>query len=452
MISIDSHSHLIQLLVALSGGVLLFILSYMGLQRAVFKTLIVIIPFQFLTSVYGSFNMAATYMLGISMLLNQSWIKRKTRENWPLILPVLIIFLVFLISWTLAPRIFWGKTVFYMIMLGSNIFLFYMTYHFISDKDDVITFFNLLILCNILVIIYCVIQMFITEKGYSFLNISEFNIGAHSYVEGTRTSIKGGRILGPFNSVGTTAGYFVIQCILLFYYILNTNNYKKLTFILLFCNVALLIGTGNRGGFLSFLLSGFLYAYFFRKKIGLQKTIIFLISFFLILISSSYIMVKYTDYNVVYKKLLDTQMEGVVPDSRSGWGFVVEKIFEKPVLGHGPRLVTKGEYKEQVKWPKGEIGFWPHNLYLYILYTTGLIGFAAYCLLGFAYLRTLSKLRLRFNEKDNFLSGLPMLGIIIFIVFLFDQMKIEFLRPGLLDYQHYIFALFGMFCGLKKLK
>ena len=452
MFNIESTSHLIQLLIALIGGISFFMFSYIGFQRFLFKALIVIIPFQFFTSVYGSFNMVATYMLGISMLLNQSWIKKKTRENWPLILPVLIIFLVFLLSWALAPRIFWGKTVFYMIMLGSNIFLFYMTYHFISDKDDVITFFNLLLLCNILVIIYCVIQIFITEGGYSFLNISEFNIRAHRYVEGTRTRVEGGRIQGPFNSLGTTAGYFVIQCTLLFYSILNTNNYRKLTFILLFCNVALLLATGNRGGFLSFLLSGFLYAYVFRKKIGMQKTIIFLISFFLILISSSYIMIKYTDYNVVYKRLLGTQMEGIVPDTRSGWTFVVEKIFEKPVLGHGPRLVTRGEYKEQVKWPKGEIGFWPHNLYLYILYTTGLIGFAAYCLLGFAYLRTLSKLRLRFNENDNFLSGLPVLGIIIFIVFLFDQMKIEFLRPALLDYQHYIFALLGMFCGLKKLK
>ena len=437
-----STSHLVQLLIASIAGISLFVFSYIGYQRFFFKALIILIPFQFIDSIYGSFNMAATYMLGISMFLNRSWLKKKAEDNWPLILPFFMIGLVFFLSWTQSPRIFWSKTIFYMIMLGSNIFLFYMTYHIISSREDFINFFNLLIFCNILVILYCFFQFVIGFQEYNVLGIGEFRIQ-----QNLEEKL---RIVGPFNAVGITAEYFVIQCIILAYYVLISGKYKKLALILIFCNTALLIGTGNRGGFISFLLSIVLFAYFFRKSLGVGRTLLLLIASFFILITSSFLMVKYTDFNVLYERLLGTQMEGLTPDTRSGWSFVLEKIVEKPVLGHGPRLVTTIDYDRLIKWPKDEIGFWPHNLYLYILYTTGMIGFIAYSILGLSYLRILGKLKLILNENDDFLSGLPKLGIIIFIVFLFDQMKVEFLRPSLLDYQHYLFALSGMFCALKK--
>ena len=133
-----STSHFIQLLFALGGGILLFVLAYIGLQRYLFKALILIIPFQFIESAYGSLNMAVTYVLGVSMFLNQSWIRKTTQENWPLIWPFVIIMFSFFLSWSQTPRIVWSKNFFYLIMLGSNLFLSYMTYHFVSGKEDVV--------------------------------------------------------------------------------------------------------------------------------------------------------------------------------------------------------------------------------------------------------------------------------------------------------------------------
>lgn len=439
-----STNHLIQLLVALGGGLSLFVLSHMGFQRLLFKALVIIIPFQFLNSKYGSFNMAFTYVLGASMFLNQSWIKKKTKENWPLILPFVIIIFAFLLSWTQAPRMFWGKNIFYMIMLGSNVFLFYMAYHFVSDRDDVVTLFNLLLFCNVLVIIYCVFQMIIGFDEYSFLGIKEFSFQAN--LEEKR------RLVGPFNAVGITAEYLVIQCVLLTYYVLNGEQYRKVILFIILCNVAALIGTGNRGGFISFLLSFLLFIYFFRKRLGVQKTVAMFLAWSLMLTAASYIMIKHTDFNVIYERLMSTEVKGFTPDTRSGWPFVVEKILEKPVLGHGPRLVTVADYDKPMRWPKGEIGFYPHNLYLYILYSMGLVGFLAYCLWAVKYLQILGKSKRILSENDKLLSGLPKLGIIVFVIFLFDQMKVEFFRWNLLDFQHYLSVLFGMFCGLKKLK
>lgn len=167
-------------------------------------------------------------------------------------------------------------------------------------------------------------------------------------------------------------------------------------------------------------------------------------------------MINYSHYNVMYDRLLGTKMDGITPDTRGGahgWPLVVEKILEKPVLGHGPQLLRKIDYPTSKIWLEGsEFGGFPHNLYLYILYTLGVIGFLAYSFLGMRYITILSKLKMNLDKNDKFLSGLPKLGIIVFAIFLFDQMKVEFLRPSLLDYQHYLSVLFGMFCGLRKIR
>lgn len=443
MFDFESTGKVVQLLIALGGGISLFIFSYIGIQRQLFKVLIIIIPFQIIDSAYGSLNMAVTYVLGASMFLNQSWIRKKAKENWPLLWSFFIVIISFFLSWIEAPRIAWSQTLFYMIMLGSNIVLFYMTYHFISSREDIVSLFNLMLFCNVLVIIYCVIQAIIGESEHALLGIKELSMQQN---KGDLT-----RIVGPFNAIGITGEYLVIQYLLLAYYLLTTQKYKMLIIGVISCNVALLIGTGNRGGFISFILSLFLFCYGFRKRLGLKKNILILIAFFVVLVSVSYVMITYTSYNVIYDRLLGTEMDGITPDTRRGWPFVVEKIIEKPVLGHGPRILRKKDYPTSKIWLEGsEIGGYPHNLYLYILYTMGIIGLFAYSVLGMRYIKLLSTLRMNLDKNDKFLSGLPKLGIIVFAVFLFDQMKIEFLRSELLDYQHYLSVLFGMFCGLKR--
>ena len=448
MFDFESTGKVVQLLIALGGGISLFIFSYIGIQRQLFKALIIIIPFQFIDSAYGSLNMAITYVLGASMFLNQSWIKKNTKENWPLLWPFFIVIISFFLSWIEAPRIAWSQTLFYMIMLGSNIVLFYMAYHFISSREDIVSLFNLMLFCNVLVIIYCVIQAIIGEGEHALLGIKELSMQQNS-----RDLT---RIVGPFNAIGITAEYLVIQCLLLAYYFITANKYKMLVIGIIFCNVALLIGTGNRGGFISFMLSLFLFCYGFRKRLGPKKNILILLASFVVLISTSYIMITYTSYNVVYDRLLGTEMDGITPDTRGGehgWALVVEKICEKPVLGHGPRLLRKKDYPTSNIWlDDGEIGCYPHNLYLYILYTMGVVGFFAYSVLGMRYITILSKSKMNPDKNDKFLSGLPKLGIIVFVIFLFDQMKIEFLRDHLLDYQHYLSVLFGMFCGLRRIE
>jgi O-antigen ligase len=256
---------------------------------------------------------------------------------------------------------------------------------------------------------------------------------------------------GPFNAVGITAEYLVIQCILLTHYLLNIQKIRKLIVVILVFNIGILVGTGSRGSFISFLVSVFFFISFFRKSIGIKRITVMIPAFFIILLLPSYIMIKHTQFNVLYQRLQDTEMEGVVPETRFNWPYIVDRILEKPLFGHGPYILTTRTNTRSIRLPKGNIYTYPHNLYLFILYTVGLSGIFAYSFWAVSYVKLLIRSKKRLMKKDTFISELPKLGILVFAIFLLDQMKIEFLRPNLLDYQHYISALLGMFCSLKKI-
>ena len=156
------------------------------------------------------------------------------------------------------------------------------------------------------------------------------------------------------------------------------------------------------------------------------------------------------DCTVLYDRFRDTEFEGFTPDTRVGWKYVVKRIWERPVIGHGPEIIRPEVDSQRRNWPEGYIKFYPHNLYLFILYTTGVVGFIAYGIWAVTYWRILCRENRRKRPYRGLGKGLPTLGMVVFIIFLIDQLKVEFLRSGLLDYQHYIAALFGMFVGLQR--
>lgn len=442
--------HAVQLAVALSAAIIFFLFAYFGGARLLYKAIVILIPFQLIDSKYGSLNMAVTYILTVATIFNPSWFEKTTKEKLPLIWIFILIMASFLMSWSIAPKAYFNKTLAYFVMLLSNIFLFYITYHYISKKDDIIEMFRLLFFSNFMVILYCFLTVVLIGKSTVLFGIEEFSLN--------QIDPKIMRIVGPFSAIGITAEYIVLQCILILYAILNSKYFNRyFLFVLFISNFIILIGTGNRGGMLSFMLSLVLFVYLYRKLIGSVKTILVLCSIIVVLSVSSFFMVKYSAYNVIFDRLMNTEMKGLTPDTRErDWLLTVKKIPEKPVIGHGPRIVLEKEYPSNAILPRGQLSFYPHNLYLFLLYTTGAIGLFVYSLLCIKYFYTLLKIKKRFSDKkyanDRFLIGLPLTGIIVLIVFLFDQMKIEFLRHNLLDYQHYLAVLFGMFYGIVKIE
>ena len=162
-------------------------------------------------------------------------------------------------------------------MIVSNIVLFYMVYSIITNKKDIIVLFQVLMVLNVLVILYCVVQFYVGENSYTLFGIQEFNIRSNL--------TEFNRIVGPFNAVGITAEYFVIQNLLLLYKAVIFKKYRILVFIVILCNFALLIGTGNRGGLISYVISIFVFLLTFKNIFEAKKyfIIVTLISSYLLL-------------------------------------------------------------------------------------------------------------------------------------------------------------------------
>ena len=377
------------------------------------------------------------------MLLHSGGQKAGRRSATPLIIPFVLLILAYLIAWSMAPKMFWPKYMVNLIQVGSDIVLFYMSYVYFRSEKNLDTFFKALIVSNVLVIIYSVIQVFV---GYGHLSL--FGTDELALLDNREDQ----RLVGPFQAVGITAEYLVIQSLLLAHYMVQSGRLRKAGFVILLCNLAVLVGTGNRGGFIIALLAVVLFLYFYKRYIGGKGVIMAGLGFVIMMTASSFVMLTYTDFNLLYDRLLGTEIEGFTPDSRSGWGDVVEKIVENPVIGHGPRVVIPGEYDPPPRsWPEGHITYYPHSLYLYILYTTGALGFIAYGTWAITYWKILCWERRRKRVFRKLGKGLSTLGMLIFVIFLIDQLKVEFLRSYLLDYQHYLAALFGMFVAVRNI-
>jgi len=444
MTFLDSTSHVIQLLVALSGALIIFIMAYTGYARALFIGLIVMIPFQPIESKYGSINMAVTYVVGFAMLLNNVRYKGKISPSIPLIVPFSLLIFTFLLSWSMAPKLFSDKYFWHLIIITSNVVLFYMSYSFFTKEKDLEIFFKALITSNVLVIAYCLMQVLVGYGKFSLLGINELGMIQNRQDQ---------RLAGPFHAVGITAEYIVIQSLLIAHYIVHASTRRWIGYLILVCNFAILVGTGNRGGFISALLAALMFLYFYRKQIGRRGVMLAGSGFAVMIVISSYLMIAYTDFNVLYTRLIGTEIEGVTPDTRQGWGYVADRIAEDPVIGHGPRIVRTSDFQQPPReWPAGHIRFWPHNLYLYILYTTGILGFIAYASWAATYWNLLNRVRRRTRDLPGIGYGLATLGMIVLAIVLIDQIKVEFLRSNLLDYQHYLAALFGMFASLHKIE
>ena len=86
---------------------------------------------------------------------------------------------------------------------------------------------------------------------------------------------------------------------------------------------------------------------------------------------------------------------------------------------------------------------YPHNLYLFLLATIGLVGLIAF--MNFI-LRPLHRCwqAMSLSSLSEEHATFAKIGVVIMIVFLVDQLKIEFMRIALVDYWHFLFAIFGV--------
>ncbi len=161
----------------------------------------------------------------------------------------------------------------------------------------------------------------------------------------------------------------------------------------------------------------------------------------------SVIVVMFSQFNVLFDRFADTEVRDGVVDSRSKiWPLAIERIMEKPVFGHGPRIRLIDEDKRL--FPRSHKFMpHPHSMYLYFWYTLGITGLLVY--LGYFFRQLLYYYSVRRNNiQDDYLKYMPRIAIVIWFLIMVDQAKVSAFRYAFSDYQHYLFAIFGMMLGM----
>jgi type IV secretory pathway VirB2 component (pilin) len=193
------------------------------------------------------------------------------------------------------------------------------------------------------------------------------------------------------------------------------------------------LSTGNRGGLVGIAII-FVYGLFLlRKRISFVSKTLIVTGALSLLTAADYVLSKYTYATSPIQRLLNTQMVGVVPETRTmTWWPSIKKSMEHPWVGSGPWFEIEKGLNFQ---------FWPHNAYLFYLQTLGLFGLGAFTWIMFRVAKMSFLFRDRLPGRDN-LADLMILAHIWLVVFAVEQLGIDHQRDDI--YPYLVWLLFGV--------
>lgn len=431
-------AQIIQLSGALLAAVVIFVAAYAAPLRISVAILLVLIPFQPIETSYGSANTVMTYVLFGALLI------RGRLVYAPILGSMLLVVFGYLLSISQLPRSVYVLHGVEVIALVSAFLVLVLAYNLAREIEDPKFIINLLAVSNFLAVLYCVVQFGVAPgESLELFGSKEFTLNKNRG-EGDA------RLVGPFGTPGITAAYFMTMSLILVHECIYSTAKRRIFLSgLAVANVAMILATANRGSFLV-LLGGLLWiVYLFRKRLGAAGVIQIVTVSTVVVIGMASVVATYTDYGQMFDRLeKTTEFEEGVPSTRAFvWPIAWENIEKKPVLGHGPRILQQHELRFRRVPSEQLVSPYPHNLYLYLLVTVGVVGLACMLLFFGRVLYGLAKGAKYGAYSSDYERGLVSIGIIVVVTFLIDEIKIEFLRNGTADYAQFMFALFGLFLG-----
>ncbi len=198
---------------------------------------------------------------------------------------------------------------------------------------------------------------------------------------------------------------------------------------------AVLVGTATRGGVLAFAFACVYSLWVFRRHLNLGKYVMLIAGATIVFFSMQAVLQKYTLAVSVADRIAATKFEGVEIDTRVGiWPAVISRASEHILIGHGPWYST-GAGLERI--------FWPHNGYLYYLFTVGLFGLSVFLVIAYKLVR----ITLRYGRP---LAEGTYLGVALSILsaqlveFFVGQMRTDYQRATDFVYPYLAWMLFGL--------
>ncbi len=198
---------------------------------------------------------------------------------------------------------------------------------------------------------------------------------------------------------------------------------------LLVLTVFIMFMTVTRGGIVSLIIGLAYLAWLQRRRLRLVPMVLMLASAIVGLLGINSIVANFTFSGNLFERMVDptsTQFEFGLPAARlSLWRSAFERMMQHPIIGHGPvYMIEKGL----------DFWFWPHNGYLFIGNMVGIVGLTCFLWLLWRLWR-LSRPPGTDLHDPNYARAFLIIGHVQMLVFMVDQMKIDFARMPTYTYQ-----------------
>jgi O-antigen ligase len=434
-------SQIFQLSLGLIGAILILVAAYGLPLKLSVGILLFMIPFQPIETRFGSVNILMTYVLFGALML------RGRLRYMPMLGAMLLVLFAYLLSISQLHQALYFYHGLHVFFIVSGLLVFVLAYNMAREVENPRYIINFLIAANVVSVLYCLLQ-FSVGPGEKMFLFGNQDLWMHRNRGGGDP-----RLVGPFGTPGITAAYFMSMTVLLAYEILYSRSYRRIALVLLVAaNVAMMMATANRGSFLVLLASLLGFLYVFRERLGIMRVIYIAAASFVLTVGAASYVATHTEFGDMFSRLETVgEFQGGLPNTRQhvwpqAWAAMQDELW----LGHGPWLQTPRAMEKGAitVHPEQLTMEYPHNLYMHLVLTLGLVG--ATCMLYFLFSITWRTYRgARVGQyDDDYERGLVVLGVLLAVGFFVDQIKIEFVRHDTIDYVHFVFALFGIFLGL----
>ena len=248
---------------------------------------------------------------------------------------------------------------------------------------------------------------------------------------------KGLRMGGPIHDYELSAEFFTLNAFIIFFMFVRSKRllYKAMFGALLAIDLFMMFTTITRGAFFSLMLGAGYLLFLSRKDLNIVRVTYIVGVLALVLVVIEGVVARYTATGSLFERVVQTTFErGLVPANRVGtWFPAFERGMENPLFGHGAGWDFRGGLTQ---------GFWPHSLYLFVFNVSGFLGLGAFLFfMGKVLKSTFTGVKASIITSPMPEALMKIFHVII-IIFLFDQIKIEYLRNSM--YMYYIWFLFGL--------
>ena len=410
------------------AGLLLLLLLWRFSTIAALWMLLITYPFPFSIS-WGTSNEIFMLIIALVVILRVTTGEHKLTLDHKIRLPLILIIISYVLSFKNVPPAL-------MHLSLVNTFNFYaaagfmvLIINFVDDEAKLRKTLQIMMISAMLFAAFTIFEMLFPGRTL----IPNWLYTRHK----ARLVMRGIRIGGPFHDYELAAEFFTLNAFFILFMLIRSKRMtvRVLFGIFLVVDLFLMFATITRGAFFSLIVGSIYLMFLSRKDISFVRFSYIIVGMTALLVVMEGVVARYTMSGSLFERVMATTFEsGLIPANRVGtWGGAIERGMINPLFGQG----AGWDFARGIT-----TGMWPHCLYLFYFNITGLFGLAAFMFLVYRLFKsTFSGIHASLATSP-FPEALMKILHVALLIFLFDQIKIEYLRNS--KYTYFIWFFFGL--------